>query len=391
MKLYTFTGETPTIALTKAQSACGEDALVVNTKMIHKKTLTRAGLYEIVVATKENHPEDKKPTLDKELIKNIQKSVEQSTTIDKLNIDKQKQESSHEMNQLQNSLDVVNKKMQELQRIMLESEINKEFIVPPEFTSIYSDLKRSGMQTTHLKSIMSETIKYMPHYMKKNEETIVRYFRVLLKKMLPIRLESEITAQKIMMFVGPTGVGKTTTLAKLAARYSFITNRYKVGIITLDTYRIGALEQLYQYSTMMKLPIEDLINPDDFEAALNRFANMDVILIDTAGNSQYDKQKLEKLKQFIDKSNLKIDINLVVSANAKLEDLQATVDGFSFLGIDTVMVTKFDETKSFGNIFSLIKDTNLPLSYFLDGQEVPDDIQAANADYLVDCLLKGYK
>jgi flagellar biosynthesis protein FlhF len=209
--------------------------------------------------------------------------------------------------------------------------------------------------------------------------------------MLPIRKEMKLSSQKIMIFVGPTGVGKTTTLAKLAARYSFLQGNYKVGIITLDTYRIGALEQLYQYSKMMKLPIEDLVDPVDFDKALNRFINMDIILIDSAGSSQYDRDKLEKIKDFLDSTELKVEVNLVLSANSKLEDLEDTLESFKFLNIDTLMVTKFDETKNFGNIFSLIKDSKLPLSYFLNGQEVPDDLKEADGNYLVECLLEGYK
>ena len=392
MKLYTFTGVTPSQALQKAQNACGEDALVVNTKMIHKKTLIKEGLYEIVVALEDRKTvTNKKPVLDKELISNIKKSVAQSATIDKLSITNNNKNSSKEINELKASLDSINSRMLELQDILLKSETNHEFLVPPEFISIFNSLKKAGVKPLHIKEIISESIKYMPTYMKDKDETIERYFRVLLKKMLPIRHEFKLKKQKIIMLVGPTGVGKTTSLAKLAARYSFLDYNYKVGIITLDTYRIGAVEQLYQYAKMMKLPIEDLIDPDDFEKALKRFVNMDIILIDSAGSSQNDRDKMKKLKNFIDTTNLKIDINLVVSANAKLEDLEDIVESFSFLDIDTLMVTKFDETKNFGNIFSLIKDTKLPLSYFLDGQEVPDDIRLANGEFLVNCLLEGFK
>ena len=97
------------------------------------------------------------------------------------------------------------------------------------------------------------------------------------------------------MLVGPTGVGKTTTLAKLAARFAYGNEkRYKTGIITLDTYRIGAVEQLFQYAKMMKLPILDVIEVEDFQNAIKQLSYCDVILIDTTGNSQYDKEKLEK-------------------------------------------------------------------------------------------------
>ncbi len=144
------------------------------------------------------------------------------------------------------------------------------------------------------------------------------------------------------MFVGPTGVGKTTTIAKLAARYSYINDkRSKVGIITLDTYRIGAVEQLFQYAKMMRLPIEDVVDPEDFNGALNSLSHCDVILIDTVGSSQYDNTKLSKLNEFIKRSSFDIDVNLVLSAGVKLEDLRDIYNNFSFLDIDTLIFTKF--------------------------------------------------
>jgi flagellar biosynthesis protein FlhF len=392
VKLYTFTGSTPTIALSKAQSACGEDALVVNTKMIRKKTLSKDGLYEVVVALEDSRAkESQTASFDSDNLDLVEDSIEQSDIIDRLAIDENITHNSKEIQELKESIVLVNERMLKLQEIMLDQDSRGDFFVPPEFMSIYSKLKKSGMKYSHLKSIIGESIKYMPPYMKDSDQTIQRYFRVLLKKMLPIRKEMKLSSQKIMIFVGPTGVGKTTTLAKLAARYSFLQGNYKVGIITLDTYRIGALEQLYQYSKMMKLPIEDLVDPVDFDKALNRFINMDIILIDSAGSSQYDRDKLEKIKDFLDSTELKVEVNLVLSANSKLEDLEDTLESFKFLNIDTLMVTKFDETKNFGNIFSLIKDSKLPLSYFLNGQEVPDDLKEADGNYLVECLLEGYK
>ncbi|EAL9150488.1 flagellar biosynthesis protein FlhF, partial [Campylobacter jejuni] len=113
-------------------------------------------------------------------------------------------------------------------------------------------------------------------------------------------------------------------------------------------------------------------------------------LVDTIGNSQYDQSKLAKTKEFLMHSNAEIDVNLVVSANTKHEDLMEIYKNFSFLNIDTLIITKFDETKVFGNIFSLVYETNIPLSFFSIGQEVPDDLEVANSDFLVHCILEGF-
>lgn len=271
-----------------------------------------------------------------------------------------------------------------------KSEARKNLIIPPEFASIYKQAKESGMLESHLEAIMKATIENMPAAMKTNSEAVQRYFHSLLRNILPCRIESEIKKQKIMMLVGPTGVGKTTTLAKLAFRYAYGDKRYKTGIITLDTYRIGAVEQLFQYAKMMKLPIIDSIEPRDLDEAIKSLSNCEVILVDTIGNSQYDQNKLAKTKEFLTHSNAEIDVNLVISANTKYEDLMEIYKNFSFLGIDTLIITKFDETKVFGNIFSLIYEVNTPLSFFSVGQEVPDDIEAANSDFLVRCILEGF-
>ncbi len=392
MKLYTFTAKTPSKALQKAQNSCGMDALVVNTKMIKKKTFSSEGLYEVVVAVEETKEiENNSPVLDKKQHQKVQKSVEQIKKIDSLSIFDEETTSSLEIKRLEESLQSVHSRLAELQELFLESQKIKDLAVPPEFREIYNKLKRTGINKEDINEIVGESIKHMPTYMKSSSETMHRYFKVLLKKIIPIKKEQKSDKQKVIMFVGPTGVGKTTTLAKLAARYSLLEYNYKVGIITLDTYRIGAVEQLYQYAKMMKLPIEDAIGVEDFKDAIHRFSNMDIILIDSVGSSQYDREKLKRLREFIDSTNLDIEMNLVLSSNAKYEDLEDTFNSFKFLGLKNMIVTKLDESKKYGNIFSLIKKTKLPVSYFSIGQEVPDDIRVASSGYFIDCLFEGYK
>ena len=390
MKLYTFTAETPSKALKKAQNACGMDALVVNTKMIKKKTLSSEGLYEVVVAVEDDKKVDKTPTLDNKKITQNQKIVKQIKDIDSLSLE-EGTTASNEIKRLEESLESVNARLAELQELFLQTQKNKELALPPEFKEIYNKLLRSGINKEDVDEIVGESIKYMPTYMKSSNETINRYFKVLLKKIIPTKKEQKSTKQRVIMFVGPTGVGKTTTLAKLAARYSILEYNYKVGIITLDTYRIGAVEQLYQYAKMMKLPIEDVVNVDDFKEAIHRFSNMDIILIDSVGSSQYDRQKLKKIKEFVDSTNIEIEVNLVLSSTSKYEDLEDTYNSFKFLGLKNMIVTKLDESKKYGNIFSLIKKIKLPVSYFSTGQEVPDDIRVASSGYFIDCLFEGYK
>jgi flagellar biosynthesis protein FlhF len=200
-------------------------------------------------------------------------------------------------------------------------------------------------------------------------------------------------SKKVMMLVGPTGVGKTTSIAKLAARYSFLMQKkHKVGLVVLDTYRIGAVEQLMQYARMMKLGIEIVVDPPEFAGALNSLKYCDYILVDTMGSSPYDKNKIEKIYECLsaNENEYNIDVVLVLPSSIKYEDLKLTYDNFSSLNIDTMMFTKLDETMGFGNIFSLAYETKKPISYFSVGQEVPEDLVCASSDFLVECLLHGF-
>ena len=441
-KFHTFTGESTIEALKKAQEACGEKAILVTTKQIQAKTINKKPLYEILVSVEEDEVkqppkpnvkainyesayskfsknyEPPKPKFEikeepakfeakttspepydpnESVLLNISDVAKEISAIANVDMNEIKEQNTNGMNK---KIDDVAKQVSVLsEKIGLITDMiwdekapnRNNLSIPPEFASIYKLAKQSGMKEEHLEAIMQTTLENLPVSMKSNPTAVKRYFYSLLRNMLPCRKELNDKKQRIMMLVGPTGVGKTTTLAKLAARFAYGNEkRYKTGIITLDTYRIGAVEQLFQYAKMMKLPILDVIEVEDFQNAIKQLSYCDVILIDTTGNSQYDKEKLERLDKFLKHSGAKIDVNLVLSAGSKVEDLIEIYNGFSFLEIDTLIITKFDETKIFGNVFSLIYETNTPVSYFSVGQEVPDDLVEAKSEFLVECVFDGF-
>lgn len=331
------------------------------------------------------------PNKEEEKQKKPQKDKESQTET------KKKESPASESNDLRlirGEIDRLNDKLKLIQNMFWEERGPKRdgLIIPHEFAEIYRITKASGMSKEHLEKIMQLTLELMPIKMRENSVLIKRYFREVLRKMVYARAENlSSNAKNIMMLVGPTGVGKTTTLAKLAARYSRLLNKnYKVGIITLDTYRIGAVDQLMFYAKKMKLSIDTVVDTEEFVNALDSLKYCDYILIDTVGSSQHDRAKLESLKSFVNADpNSKIDVSLVMSATTKYEDLKDIYHTFSTLGIDTLLFTKLDETHSYGNIFSLIYDTKKPVSYFSVGQEVPNDLNVATSDFLIDCLLDG--
>jgi flagellar biosynthesis protein FlhF len=402
MALKTFTGQTMQEAMAKVKQAVGDDALIVSNREIKRKTLTTPGIYEIVVEVEDDKPVKNQksqkisPLKDNVMLK-ISQAAKEINSISKNSSSNISQTNIVEVKELQKEIKEITNHMKLLQATVwdLNAPSRNNLVIPPEFSEIYAIAKNSGMNTSHLDEIMNLTLKHMPLKMRKNPVTIKRYFNTLLKKMIPIRHEKDLRMgdKKIMMFVGPTGVGKTTTIAKLAARYAFKKHKkYKVGIITLDTYRIGAVEQLMTYARMMKLSIEAVVDPDDFSEALYKLKNNDIILIDTVGSSQHDKEKVDRLNQFINVNTFaSIDVNLVLSATTKYEDLKDIYENFSILPLDTCVFTKLDETLRIGNLFSFIYDVKKPVSYLSIGQEVPDDLMVADNDYLVENILKDIK
>jgi flagellar biosynthesis protein FlhF len=311
--------------------------------------------------------------------------------------DNNKSKDMEDLKSIKGEISKLTDKIKIMQNIVWdEKSVNRNSLsIPPEFAEIYRLTKKSGMDPKHLEAILKLTLEHMPQKMKENSETVKRYFQTILRKMIPVRPENQPYQgkKKIMMFVGPTGVGKTTTIAKIAARYSFLLDRkFKVGVITLDTYRIGATEHLMSYAKMMKLSLETANDPTEFMEAIDSLRGCDYILVDTAGSSQYDKNKINKLVEFIRADeDLDIDVNLVVSSTTKLDDLRDVYENFSVLDIDSIIFTKLDEAKEFGNIFSLLYDVGKPLTYFAIGQDVPYDFSVAKSEYLIDYLLDGFK
>ncbi len=415
MGIHTFSGETAAQALQKARAKFGDEVRLVTTKQLKKATIGSAGLYEIVILADEEDEKPiqniaKKPPINAQKFKssedvllNISQAAKQISQIAEVTTDRIDNTQNHitsvpleELKSIKKEITQLSDKIKSVQHMFWEDNAPKRnhLEIPPEFSEIYKLALQSDMQANHLDEIMRLTLKHMPASMKHSSLTIKRYFQVLLRKMIPTRAELNFTKgqQKAMMLVGPTGVGKTTTLAKLAARFSTLNEkRYKVGFITLDTYRIGAVEQLFSYAKMMHMPMEDVLDVNDFELALQNLKHCDIVLIDTVGSSQYDKDKLMTLDVFLRNTSTQIDVSLVMSAGTKLQDLREIYENYSFLDIDTIIFTKLDETKMFGNIFSLTYDIQKPISYLSVGQEVPDDLKSASSSYLVSCMLDGFR
>jgi len=191
--------------------------------------------------------------------------------------------------------------------------------------------------------------------------------------------------KKYINVVGPTGVGKTTTLAKLAA-HCVLNHKKRVAFITTDTYRIAAIDQLMTYAKILNVPLEVCYNIDDFQKATEKFSHYDVVLIDTAGRNFRNQQYVEDLKQIID-FETELETFLVLAVTSKQKDMMDIYEQFSSIQISKFIFTKVDETSSYGSIYNMIQAYKLPVAYITNGQNVPDDLIEASAEKLMKTIV----
>jgi flagellar biosynthesis protein FlhF len=192
-------------------------------------------------------------------------------------------------------------------------------------------------------------------------------------------------AGRVVALVGPTGVGKTTTIAKLAANYRLKEGR-RVGLITVDTYRIAAVEQLRTYAEIIDLPMEVVSTPREMRDAVAKMRDFDLVLMDTAGRSPRDEVRIRELRSMLAEAEPN-EVHLVLSAASSARSLVAAAERFIPVGVTAAIVTKIDEATALGNVLSLARSCNLPFSYLTDGQNVPDDINVAEPRALAQLIL----
>jgi len=257
--------------------------------------------------------------------------------------------------------------------------------VAAEKPPLARELERQGIEPDLQGKIM-ETVNTLP--MGQGEETLKSRLGVAFGHLIRFAgtLRMKKNAPRIIALVGPTGVGKTTTTAKLAAMYA-LNRGNKVALITMDIFRVGAVEQLKTYTKIMGIPLEVASTPKELERAVERHSDCDLILIDTAGRSHKDADKLEEMKGFLE-TTIQSDIYLCLSATTKDRELEEILNRFSIFPISKVVFTKLDECESVGCIVNLLLKANLQIAYFTTGQRVPEDIEVATSEKLAELILR---
>jgi len=213
------------------------------------------------------------------------------------------------------------------------------------------------------------------------------FMRRVISDFIPVAAPIQLDPNKVQVaaLVGPTGVGKTTTIAKLAA-FAKLNLKQKVALLTLDTHRAGGVDQLQQYAQVLQVPIHVIITVEDLKNALHFYQDRALVLIDTPGHQQQDTERLEKLGSFLEELPL-VETHLVLSATAKPRDLAEIAQRFERLHPNRLIFTKLDETCTYGPILSTLVRVKRPLSYLGTGQEVPQDLELATSRRIADLIL----
>ncbi len=247
----------------------------------------------------------------------------------------------------------------------------------------YSHLVENGLDKKLASKILQKTLEQNPQHSDDYDKEPVMN---LMKKVLPCKGEIDLKGYgpKMVAFVGPTGVGKTTTIAKIAAEYA-LRRGQKVALVSLDTYRLGAIDQLRIYGEIMEVPFEVAGGKEDLRRIVASHSDKDLILIDTTGRSHQDKDYSGQLKEIFDAVG-GVEIHLVLSVTAQEKLFTATYHQFSPIGLDRVLFTKLDEGLSFGSLFNFSVRNRLPISYFTSGQRVPEDLEIARPDRVISLI-----
>jgi len=378
-------------AMIKIKSELGRDAVILNTRKIKNPGifgLFKKPLVEVVAAIDEGQETAKKADLnDVELqqlrdeLKKVVEDRQERKLAEKVEVPKK-----NEIEELKDLVMDLSHKVNS--QVTVESKVQHipnacEVVTEDRLEVLLKDKDLSIESMARIRHILKGRL----NIDESTDQSILNTVRLIVKEILeePYTIDASMEGKKIILFVGPTGVGKTTTLAKLAARLSLINNK-TVGLITADTYRIAAVDQLKTYSEILGLPLKVIYEPEEVKDALNRYNDKDCILIDTAGRSHKSDELLQDLKGILTYVE-NPEIFLVISMTTGYKDIKSIIGSYKFLDDYKLLLTKLDETSSLGNVLNIKLETGKPLSYFTIGQSVPDDIEIANTDKIADYIV----
>ena len=394
-----YTGKDETEAVMKAKDDLGSNAVVLNVRTMKQRGLAKIfkkDFVEITAALEEKdfaqNVNNNKPTFSRVSSEAIKKQQSQINLLadDRADTNAPKQS------------EIIEKKLDSLHDMLRNQMVKEEDVKPvvrPEnnanFKSlklIYNKLLENEVSEKYANAIIND----IENSMKKesNLDSILAsvYQKIILKFGEPEAIEDD-DRRKIVFFIGPTGVGKTTTIAKLASDFK-LTRSKNVAMITADTYRIAAVEQLNTYASILDVPVNVIYSPSEIVESIEELSDYQMIFVDTAGRSHKNTEQRDEIIEMISNvRNSDIDadivIFLVMSVTTKYRDMVNICDAYKSLNSYRLLFTKLDETDSVGNILNIKLYTGAPISYITCGPNVPDDIESVDVQKLAKSLLGG--
>ncbi|HDQ13857.1 MAG TPA: flagellar biosynthesis protein FlhF [Sediminispirochaeta sp.] len=250
----------------------------------------------------------------------------------------------------------------------------------PTFKVVSETLSANEFSYSFIQSILERMRRELSYETLNDSQEVLSRVLEWIGEYINLRHEQETAEPKILILVGPTGVGKTTTIAKLAAIHSLGSKGERakdVRIVTIDNYRIGAKQQIKTYAEILELPFGSVETFQDLNKQMALFEDAELVLIDTIGKSPKDYMSLAKMREILDGCNGKAEVHLTVSATTKVSDLKELMQQFEPFDYTSIVLTKVDETMRIGNLISVLYEKGKTISYLTDGQRVPEDIQKA--------------
>jgi len=368
MIIKKYQGRTEAEAVLKAKEELGSTAIVMNVKITRPKGIFgffRSGVTEVTAALEE--PEDvmKETSAIEKRLDSLQSMLERQTatgceTKMEVRSDAVKEEAG-EKNEAFHC-------MQLIYSTMIENEVDEKYA-----NQIIGEIDQNMRSEAELGSILAGI-----------------YQKMILKfgEANPITLSDQ--KPKTVFFIGPTGVGKTTTIAKIASRFC-VEEKKKVVLLTADTYRIAAAEQLRTYANILDIPFRVIYTPEELQQAEEDYADYDLILVDTAGHFYKNEDQKGEIKNLLDSMDqeAETEVFLVVSATTKYADLIEITQAYAGMADYKLIFTKTDETAKLGNLLNIKLHSGAEMSYITCGQNVPDDIEQFNGQSIVKQLLGG--
>ena len=398
MIIKKFQARTETEAIIQARDELGKNAVVMNIKTITPRgiyRLFRKPVVEVTAAVDEgkNYSDEKRKEPIKENPQIIYDTSSKPVEIE-ITQEEEKQDTSAIETRLNNLQSILEKQLtqnQDGKEVSKEKEVKETEEQPnlPFLQLLYTQMVTNEVDEQYANQIIGDIEGKLKKDAPVDQVLSSVYQKIILKLGRPMTIEAQEGKRKFIFFIGSTGVGKTTTIAKIASNLK-MKQKLKVALVTADTYRIAAVEQLRTYANILDLPLDIIYSEEELQDVIEKFSDYDIVLVDTAGRSHKNREQRDDLERLICKiPEEEREVYLVLSATTKYRDLIRITDVYSEITNYRLIFTMLDETGSIGNIFNIRMLTGAPLSYAAFGQNVPDDIEQINPQSIAKQILGG--